>query len=65
MQPFRVDFKFEVTEQASIYVAAKDEAAARAGAEAMLKEYPEYTDPEVVKVEPFKRETPANPTVLN
>lgn len=61
MKPYRVDFKYIIEEQASVYVIAAGPDEAKAGAEIMLGEGDNYTSLEVTSVEEYKR--PTSPTV--
>ncbi len=62
---YRVDFKFMLEDQASIYIIARNEEEAAAGSLGMLKKNEQqYNSPEVIKVEEYKKEPePVNETL--
>lgn len=56
VKAYRVDFKFTVEDQASMYVIAKNEAEAAEGCLMMLSQNEQtYQSPEVTKVEEYKK----------
>ena len=50
-KPYRVDFKYSLENQASVYVCAEDADKAKDGALQILQNETEYVDPSVTAVE--------------
>lgn len=64
MKAYRVDFNYTISSQASMYVCAENEEAAKAGAQTMLdKSSTNYADAEIVSVSEYEVETPDTPTI--
>lgn len=57
-KPFRVDFKYMVEDQASIFVIAETADAAKAGAMAILEQEGQYTGIQITNAEVHKKQKP-------
>lgn len=63
MKPYRVDFKYSVESEASMYVCAANEKDAAKGAIVILENTARsYRDPEITKVEEVVKEAEAETT---
>lgn len=61
---YRVDFKYVLEEQASLYIVAETPELAAEGAKIMLgKSGQQYASPEITKVEEYNPVEPTNPTL--